>query len=259
MNAAEAFEKSRQSAKKAIEINPNAAEAHNSLGYTLAFYDWNWTEAEKEFRKAISLNPNYPTARQWFGEYLLVFGRFAETEEEILRAPKLDPTSQIIASDLAGVYYISKEFDKCLEYTAKTLQKDEKSAYGNAFRWLCFEAKGDLPNAFEALQKGDKFLYPPEIIKGPQNANETGGWQGGWKYKEEFFDRFPTNQFLNNYTRAFVSLRAGNKDKAFEWLEKSFQNHERWFVNLKFDPQFESLRNDPRFAELVRKANMEPF
>lgn len=255
MNPAEAFEKSRQSALKTLELAPHSAEARNSLAYTLAFYDWNWAEAEREFQKALELNPNYPTARQWYGEYFIVFGKFAEAEEQMLQAQQLDPTSQIIDGDLASLYYISRQFDRCLEHTAKTLRQDEKSPYANAFRWLCYEAKGDIPKAFEALQKGDAFLFPEEFVKGQQTAFEKYGWQGVWKFKEDFFDTLPTNQFINNYTRAFISLRAGNPEKAFEWLEKSYQNRERWFVNLKHDPQFESLRNDPRFAELLAKIN----
>lgn len=256
MTAAEAFEKSRQAALKTLELNPHSAEAHNSLAYTLAFYDWNWAEAERKFQKALELNPNYPTARQWYAEYFIVFGKFAEAESEMLQAQQLDPTSQIVAGDLASLFYMSRQFDKCLDHTANALRQDEKSAYANAFRWLCFEAKNDIPNAFEALQKGDAFLYPEEIIKGQQTAFEKNGWQGVWKYKEEFFDKLPPNQFFNNYTRAFTALRAGNVEKTFEHLEKSYQNRERWFVNLKHDPQFESLRKDARFAVLVRQANL---
>lgn len=252
------YERSRDSARKAIELNPNSAEARNSLAYTLAFYDWNWSEAESEFKKAIAANPNYPTAHQWFGEYLIVFGRFSEADDQMQQALKLDPTSQIIAADLASLHYTSKQFDKCLDHTAKALQKDARSSYANAFRWLCFEAKGEIPSAFDALQKGDKFLYPEEIVKDQQSSFEAAGWQGVWKFKEEFFEKFPPNQFVNNYTRAFISLRAGNKESALEWLGKSLERRERWFANLKFDPQFEPLRNDPRFAELVRKSNLEP-
>ncbi len=258
MNSAEVFEKARQSANKALEINPNLAEAHNSLAYTLAFYDWNWTEGEKEFQKAIELNPNYPTARQWYGEFLLVFGRFEESLAQLQEAQQLDPTSLIISSDLAAFYYTARRYDECLEQAAKTLRQNDKFSYAYAFQWLCYEGKKDIPKAFETLQKGDYLLFPKEIVEGQQSVFEKDGWQGVWKYKEDFFDKFPSNQFVNNFTRAFISLRAGNTDKSFEWLEKSFQNRERWFVNLKFDPQWDKIRNDPRFNELVRKANLNP-
>ncbi|MEK7725231.1 MAG: winged helix-turn-helix domain-containing protein [Acidobacteriota bacterium] len=255
---AEAFEKSRQAAQKSLSINPNSAEAHNSLGYTLAFYDWNWTDAEKQFQKAIELNPNYPTARQWYGEFLLVFGRFDEALNQFQQAQQLDPTSLIIASDLAGFYYTARRYDDCLEQANKTLQQDEKFSYAYAFQWLCYEGKKDIPKAFESLQKGDSMLFPKDIITEQQTAFEKGNWQGIWKFKEDFFDKYPPNQFVNNFTRAFISMRAGNTEKAFEWLEKSYQSRERWFVNLKFDPQWDSLRENPRFADLIRKANLQP-
>jgi len=258
MNSAEAFEKSRQSANRALEINPNLAEAHNSLAYTLAFYDWNWPAAEKEFQKAIELNPNYPTARQWYGEFLLVFGRFDEALTQFQQAQQLDPTSLIISSDLAGFYYTARRYDECLEQTLKILQQNDRFSYAYAFQWLCYEGKKDIPKAFESLQKGDSFLFPKEIVLAQRSVFEKDGWQGVWKYKEEFFDKYQQNQFVNNFTRAFISLRAENAEKSFEWLDKAFQNRERWFVNLKFDPQWDKIRNDTRFTELVRKANLTP-
>lgn len=258
MKPAEAFEKSRQAAQKALEINPNLAEAHSSLAYTLAFYDWNWAEAEKEFQKAIELNPNYPTARQWYGEYLIVFGRFEESLNQTHQAQQLDPTSLIIASNIAATFYLSRRYDECLEQSTKVVQQDDKFGYGYAYLWICHEKKNEIPKAFENLQKGDSIILPKEIIESQKLAFEKSGWQEVWKFKEEFYDKLPTNQFVNNFARAFTSLRAGNSEKAFYWLEKSYEAHERWFVNLKFDPQWDALRSDPRFNDLVRKANLEP-
>jgi tetratricopeptide (TPR) repeat protein len=258
MNPAEAFEKSRERAQKALKINPDLAEAHNSLAYTLAFYDWDWTAAEREFLRAIELNPNYPTARQWYSEYLLVFGRFDESLSQIHQAQQLDPTSLIISSDYSGHLYLAKRYDECIEQAEKTLRQEEKFAYAYAFQWLCYEGKNDLARAFETLQKGDAIMFPKEIVVEQQRAYERGGWPEVWKYKDEFFEKFPPNQFVNNFTRAFTAMRAGKTEKAFEWLEKSYRARERWFVNLKFDPQWNALRFDPRFAELVRKANLNP-
>ncbi len=258
MNPAEAFEKSRQAANKALEINPNLAEAHNSLAYTLAFYDWNWTEAEKEFQKAIELNPNYPTARQWYGEYLVVFGRFEESLNQIQQAQQLDPTSISISSNIAATFYMSRRYDECLEQAKKVVEQDDKFVFGYAYLWICHEQKTEIPKAFEVLQKGDSLMLPKEIIAGQKSAFEKGGWQEVWKFKEQFFDNLPSNPFVNNFARAFTSLRAGNTEKSFEWLEKSYAARERWFVNLKFDPQWDALRNDVRFNKLIRRANLQP-
>ncbi len=258
MNPAEAFEKSRKASKRALEINPNLAEAHNSLAYTLAFYDWNWTEAEKEFQTAIELNPNYPTARQWYGEYLIIFGRFEESLNQIQQAQQLDPTSIIISSNLAATFYLSRRYDECLEQASQVIQQDDRFGYGYAYLWICYEKKNDIPKAFEILQKGDSLFLPKEIVAGQKLAFEKGGWPEVWKFKEEFFDALPLNPFINNFSRAFTSLRAGNTEKAFDWLEKSYQARERWFVNLKYDPQWDNIRSDPRFAEFIKKANLQP-
>lgn len=258
MPAAEAFAKAREAATKAIELDPNSGEAHTSLAYTLAFYDWNWQEAEREFRKAIELNPNYATAHQWYSEYLIVFGRFDEGMAEIERARELDPTSLIIASAVAGHFYMARQFDRTIGDAGKVIESDSSFLYGYYLLWLSYDQKGMTDQAAEAIFKLDGLYFPPELLAAERKAFEKNGWHQMWRLKYEQASQPPLNAFFNDYIRALAALRAGHGEKTFYWLEKSLAERNRWIVNLKYDPQWDSIRTDPRFNEIVRRTNLEP-
>ena len=253
---AEAFEKSRNSAKKALELNPNLAEAHSSLGYTLAFYDWNWQSAEKEFQRAIEINPNYATAHQWFGEYFISVGKFDEAYFQIKKAEELDPSSLVIKSNLAGYYYLTRQFDKSIEESEKILAIDPKFFYAYNFQWLSFEQKGETDKTFAGVEKIHSLFFPPEAIEKQRKIYQEKGWQAYWHEVFEKNMQPPNNKILNSFQIAMSALRAGEIDQTFALLEKSFQAHERWFVNLRNDPQWDKIRNDARFNELIKKANL---
>jgi DNA-binding winged helix-turn-helix (wHTH) protein/TolB-like protein len=258
LTPAEAFEKSREASRKALELNENSAEAHTSLAYTIAFYDWNWTEAEREFKRAIEINPNYATARQWYGECMTTVGRFDEAYFELRKAEELDPTSLIIKTDVAAYYYLTRQFDKSLEQTQKILEINPNFIYAHAYQWICYEQKGMEKEAVEALIKGDSLILPPEYIKLERETYEQNGWQALWKVKFEKYNEPPFKGVFDNYLAAIGAFRAGETDKTFELLKNSGDARERWFVNLKYDPQWDKIRADERFAELVRKANLTP-
>lgn len=254
----DAFEKARAAAQKALELNPNLGEAHCSLAYTQAFYDWNWEESEKSFKRAIELSPNYATAHQWYGEYLLVVGKTNESLAELKKAQELDPLSLIIATDIAGYYYTTRQFEKAIEQCLKVTEMDKKFLYAYIFLWISQEQKGNIEQAAKALFEAESSFLPPELIKQGQDSNQKDGWKGLWKVKYFQTTQPPLNQYFSNYQRAVAALRIDDTEAVFEWLNKSYEARERWFVNLKFDPQWDKVRSDSRFNELVRKANLIP-
>lgn len=258
MPASEAFENSRQASSRALEINPDSAEARTSLAYTLAFYDWNWSEAESEFRLAISRNPNYPTAHQWFGEYLTTFGRFDEALVEIRRAEELDPTSAIIQTDIAAIYYLTRRFDRAVEQSDRVLEANPSFPYALSYRWISLEQTGQLEKAHESLAALDALFTPPAANARSSEAFRNGGWRGLWQLKYDLTKEPQFEGLWNNYVKAMSALRVGEYGEVFSLLEKAAVSRERWFVNLKFDPQWDPIRTDPRFAELIRRANLEP-
>jgi TolB-like protein len=258
MPNSEAFGKARAAAQKALELNPNLGEAHCSLAYTQAFYNWNWEEAEKSFRRALELSPNYATAHQWYGEYLLAVGKTNESFAALKKAQELDPLSLIVAADIAAYYYTTRQFDKSIEQSLKVLEMDEKFLYGYVFLWISYEQQGMFDEAAKSLLKLDAFFLPTELIRQNQEAYEQGGWKNFWESKYKQAVQPSLNIYFNHYQRAIAALRIGDTEAVFQWLTKSGEVKERWFVNLKYDPEWDKIREDKRFNDLVRKANLIP-
>ena len=250
MDAAEAFQKARESSREALRLNEGLAEAHTSLAYALAFYDRNWPEAEREFLRAIELKPNYPTAHQWYGEYLTIFGRFDEALAETRRAEDLDPTSPIIPTDCAAIFYLNRQYDRSAEETQKVFELDSNFAYGYAYRWIALEHSGRIPEAYEAIVKLDSLFYPESVVEAERNAFAAGGWDGLWRLKFSQTEKAPFDKLWTNYVKAMAAVRVGDTDKTLEFLRRSVEHRERWSVNLKFDPQWDAVRRDPRFAAI---------
>ena len=258
MPAPEAFNRAREAAAKAIEIDPDSGEAHTSLAYTLAFHDWQWQEAEAAFKRAIELNPNYATTRQWYSEYLVVGGRFDEAMFEIEQARRLDPTSLIIAADVAGHFYMTRQFDRAIEEAKKVIERDDKFVYACAFLWIAHEQKGEINEAAAAILRCAAIYTPPELVAEIKTGYERGGWQELWRVQYEQSLAPPMLAAFSDYHRAIFALRTGNREKTFEWLGKSLTARNRWIVNLKYDPQWDAIRGDARFGEIVRRINLEP-
>lgn len=253
MDAAEAIEKAQAAVHRALNINEESSEAHTSLAYTLAFYDWKWPEAEKEFKRAIELNPNYPTARQWYSEYLVAYGRFDEAMEELSKAEQIDPTSPIIQTDIAAIYYLTRQYDRSISQTTKILELDPSFAYAYAYQWISYEQLGQLDNAADSMIKLDSLFAPAEMVTAERNALAGDGWKGLWSFKYGFNDRPPFDKLWSDYVRAMAMMRLGDTEGAFRFLTRSSEKRERWFVNLNSDPQWDPIRNDSRFAGLVAK------
>jgi TolB-like protein/uncharacterized protein YpiB (UPF0302 family) len=253
----EAFSKARAEATKALEIDPNLAEAHTSLAYTLAFYDWNWQEAEKEFNKAIELNPNYATARQWYSELLMVLGRVDESLIQLKKAQELDPLSLIIQTDLAGHLYITRQYDQAIAQSLKIIELDPNFSYAYVFLWVSYEQKGETEKAIETLLKASPLWgVGQEVIERRKEAYTKAGAKGYWQRNLEDIRDMAKKDYTTAFDKAMIYLRLGDKEKTFEFLEKSYAARDRWLINIKQDPQWDSIRTDPRFTELVQKIGL---
>ncbi|MEZ5426208.1 MAG: winged helix-turn-helix domain-containing protein [Pyrinomonadaceae bacterium] len=253
MPAGTGFGRARTAAQKALEIDENLAEAHASLGYTLAFYDWKFTEAEREFKKAIELNPNYATARQWYGEFLMARGRFEAAKKEVFKAQELDPVSPIIGTNVVGFYYTTREYDRALEAAGRTIELAPDFAWVYAFQSLAFHQKGMDREAIDAWLKSTEKLggKTPEQLEKLKEAARQGGWKGFWREWLEQMKAAPEFFLAWDFAACYVFL--GEDQVALDWLEKSFEHRDRWVINLKYNPQFDPVRSDPRFVDLVRR------
>src|SRR5262249_12640049 len=232
--------KARAAALRALEIDANLAEAHTALALIVENYDWDWETAEKEYRRAIELDPNYAPAHHWYGEYLMWQGRFSEALVESERARQLDPLSLIIATDHGAILYFSRQYDRAIEQFRSVREMDP-----------AFPRAGLLGSAY--VEKGMLM----EAMKLNLPAPESPYYWAQAAYLYGRMGRLPeakralgTLLTLNRRQPADAALVAraylgmDNNELAMVWLEKAYAQHSYSLTALKVDPVYDPLRND---------------
>jgi TolB-like protein/Flp pilus assembly protein TadD len=248
--AGESFGKAKVAATKALEIDPNLPEGHTSLAMTAWLYDWDWAAADSEFRRAIELNPNYPTAHHWYGLYLGEMGRADQAIDEERRALSLDPVSVPIYADLGRVYFYARRYGESLAQYRKALELDPE--------WGSFYAEvsclyDQMGMSEELIQAHEKMVKSDEL----RRAFSAHGIKGYWRKHLQLAEKQPAS-FNTYHWRAELYARAGQNSKAIEQLWKAYKARDHMMTQLKVNPVFDSLRSDPRFAELMRQMNLKP-
>lgn len=252
----EGFEKARGAARKALELDDQLAEAHTSLAYILAFYDWNFEGAEREFRRALELDPNYPTAHQWYGEFLLAMGRFEEAKVEHERALQIDPTSLVFHVELAAYYFVTRQFDQAISQAQTVIEMEPGYAFGYVFLSFAYGQKGMKREAAEAYLKSVELFGEVKEAEQLRKVLTENGIDAMWRKRVEQFEGPSRNESLSAQWRSLVHIRLGEKEKALEWLEKSYERRDRWMINIKHSPEMDTLRSEPRYLALVKKIGL---
>jgi TolB-like protein len=248
----DAMPKAKEAALKALALDNNLAEAHASLGQILDYYDYDFVGAEREYNRAIELKPNYATAHQWRGEVLCEQARFEESFGEYRRALELDPFSLIINRMYGHTLLYARQYDASIAQLKKTIELDASFPSAHFTLALAYEAKGNHAECVEEFAK----LH--ELEDGPQKAAliresfAKGGWQSFLKAMTGD-GRLPNS---STYNAATFYAALGEKDKAFAELNKSYENREASMRSLKIDPLLDPLRDDPRFADLMRRMGL---
>jgi len=254
MSAAEAMEKAQSAATRALLIDEKLAEAHASLGFVIYRYDWDWPAAEKEFRRAIALNPNYATAHQWYSEYLIDLGRHEEAFTEARAALVLDPLSLIVNENMARMYYFARRFDQAIASSKNTLEMDPKFPISHLRLGRAFAAKGMYAQAVKEFQQfsalsGDKSLATASI----GNALARSGDRSGAIRALNELAMLSKQKRVPSICFALIHAGLGENDEAITWLEEAYKERSDFLAVLKVDPLFDVLRPDPRFQELLRR------
>jgi TolB-like protein/DNA-binding winged helix-turn-helix (wHTH) protein/Flp pilus assembly protein TadD len=240
--------RARAAALRAVELDDTLAEAHVSLAVIAQDYDWDWPTVEKEYRRAIELNPNYPTAHQWYAESLALQGRFDEAFVEIERARQLDPLSLIIGSDYAVILYFSRQYDRAIEQFRSVLDREPRFPRAHMVAYAYVE-KGMYAEALADIQNWRR------LGDGPQSMLLAYVWGRAGQQVE-------ARQALRDlqlrpgeksyaYSIAVAYLGIGDNEKAITWLQKSYTQR-TITTALRVDPTFDPLRSDPRFQQLLR-------
>lgn len=251
--ASEYLPKARKHALEAVRLDDSLAEGHTSLA-SVAQNEFDWTTAEREFRRGIQLGPGYATAHQWYGIYLLTVGRLAEAQAEIERARQLDPTSRIIASWVPIVFYTRRQYDRAIEESLKGLEVDPNFVQTRTFLIRSYLRTGKLSEARAALPKetpADPFL-PVRV----ELAAAAGDERGARRLLSDL-DRHAATASIPLMEYATAHLSVGDKDGAFRWIERAMDERDDSVSALKCSPDLDPIRSDPRFPRLLRRMNLE--
>jgi serine/threonine protein kinase/tetratricopeptide (TPR) repeat protein len=253
----EAFPRAEAAAAKALEMDDTLAEAHTSLAFVKMAYDGDWAGAEREYRRAIELNPNYATAHQWYASLLVMMRRFDESITEMKRAQALDPLSRIINANLGLHYYYARQYDQAIEQLRKTINLEPD--FGLAYFYLgrALAQKGMYKEAIAELQKArDLSGEDPETIAELGYAYGLAGRRAEAQKVLDELNELSKRRYVLPYFIATVHTGLGDKDQAFEWLEKAYAASHPGLALVNVDPKFDTLRSDPRFADLVRRIGL---
>jgi len=255
----EVLPKAKAAALKAMEIDPTLAEPHVSLAHAMYFYDRDWAGAEREFKRAIELNPNYPLAHHWYAIYLTVVGRQAEALTEIKRAQELDPLSLSINAWLGRILNLAGHPDQAIEQLRTTVELDPSFFLAHYRLGLVYEEEGKYDEAVSEFMQ--VLRLPGGKALGMTALAHTYAVVGKRAEAQKTLDQLlqlSRQQYVAPGLIAIIYVGLGEKDKAFAWLDEADKARDLNVVRLNIEPRFESLRSDPRFANLVRRIGPPP-
>jgi TolB-like protein/DNA-binding winged helix-turn-helix (wHTH) protein/Flp pilus assembly protein TadD len=253
--AGEFMPKARASAQHALAIDETLAEAHTSLALIAQNYDWDWQTAEKEYRRAIELDPNYPTAHHWYAEHLALEGRFDEAFPEIERARQLDPLSLIITTDHAAILYFARQYDRAIQEFRTVLAMDP--GFGRAHMLVyAYVEKGQYADAIADINKWRHISNTPWRWAMLADIYGRSGDLKKARHALDRLNRIYDRQHIDPLPMVVAYIGVKNKDEALSWLQKAYLQHSSGLTALKVDPIYDPLRDDPRFQDLLHKVGL---
>ena len=253
----ECFPKAREAANRALELDPTIAEPHTSLGYVKLYYDWDWAGAEREFRHAISLNPNYPTAHHWYSVYLTAMQRFEEASQEIRRAQQLDPTSLVINTDIGFELYYARRYDEALRQLQTVLDMNKEFPLAHLWLGRVYQQKRMYNDALEEFKNTERGVSGWVVaIAAAGNAYALSGDADEARALLKQLDELSRSKYVTPYGEALIWAGLGDRNQAFSWLNKAIADRSHWLVWLKIDPRRDAIRSDARLDELVRRVGL---
>jgi TolB-like protein/DNA-binding winged helix-turn-helix (wHTH) protein/Tfp pilus assembly protein PilF len=252
----ELMPKARAAALRAVESNERLAEAHVSLAVIAQNYDWDWKTVEKEYRRAIELDPNYPTAHHWYAESLALEGRFDEAFVEIERARQLDPLSLIIATDYGAILYFSRQYDRAIEQFRVVLEMEPNFPRAHILVNAYVE-KGMYAEALMDIEKWRRMEDNPWNLMMLAYVYGRSGQPVKARHALQKLEQLNRRGETSASSVALAHIGMGDKEEAIAWLQKAYGDHSI-STALKVDPIFDPLRSDPRFQALLHRIGLAP-
>jgi tetratricopeptide (TPR) repeat protein len=260
----EEMPKAKAAAQKAVDTDPNSAEAFTSRAFVKLAYDWDWLGAEEDFKHALRLNPKYPTAHQWYASYLMQMGKFDRANSEIQEAHSLDPLSPIISSN-AGLYsYYDHRYDDAIGKYKLTLQTDPGFWVARHYLALAYVQKGMFDDAIRELRSLIKAPptgpIPDNVVADETEATASLGFAYAMAGKRneamaiiDQLHRLAAKRYVSGLYFAIVYAGLKDNDHAMEFLNKAFETRHPGLVLIRIEPMFDALRSDERFKQLVKR------
>ena len=256
----EAFPKAKEAALKALEIDDTLVEALPSLALIKAAYDLDYSGADKDFQRAIALNPNYAESHQWYGNTLERMGRLDEAMVENRRAVELDPLSLVMNLNLGQDFYFARKYDQAIEQFRKTIELDPSFPAAHAFLGLTYVQKSMYKEAMAEFEKAVAISpdSPTALARLGYGYAVIGKRADAEKVLDQLNRLSKQEYVLPSYVAA-IYVGLGDKERALESLQKAYED--RSIVDttsIKVNPLWDPLRSDPRFADLLRRMNLQP-
>jgi serine/threonine protein kinase/tetratricopeptide (TPR) repeat protein len=258
MRGAEAGPKAKEAAQKALAIDPMDADAHVALAIEAQWYEWNWAVAESEFKRAIELNPNDAEAHGYYSWFLAPMGRGPEALVEAKRAQQIAPLSSLGNFFVASVLVFTRQWDPAIAQLHSNIELEPNFWFDHCFLGRAYEATGKLPEAIAEFQKALAIDQDnTEIWSGLGHAYALSGNKSEAQKALNHLHELSTSSYVSPYSVAIIYAGLGEKDKVFEWLDRAYQERSYFLaVYLPTDSRLDSLHTDPRFIDLKRRVGL---
>ena len=246
--------KAKAAAERAVALDNMLAEAHTSLAYGIMHYDWDWPGTEARIQQAFDINPNYPTAHHWQSHYLTAMGRTEDSLAESKRFLELDPLDLLANAHLAWHYHFARQYDEAIEQCWKSNDLFPNSFWPSFFVALTYEQKGMLDEASAEFEKAIKVSGNVTFAKaGLGHLYAASGERARAEEVIAELDQISKSRYVPAYDVAVIHAGLGDKDQAFEWLDRAYQEHSSWLAYLRVEPRLDTLRSHSRFAALLKR------
>ncbi len=257
----EAYPKAKEAAREALRIDGALGEAHAALAYAKLNYDWDWPEVEREYKRAIELKPDDGTLQHYYSHYWMARGRGEESLAASLRALELEPLELPVNVHLGWHYCYAREYDRAVEQLLKTVELDPNFVTAHLYLGFVYEQKGMNKAAIEELSKAVALSGEgrrPVIEAALGHAYAVAGKRTEAQRVLEGLKVAAERRYISPYSIAVIYVGLGDKEQAFAWLDRAYEERDNWLIYLKVEPRLDPLRSDARFADFLRRVGLDP-
>jgi TolB-like protein/tetratricopeptide (TPR) repeat protein len=250
----ELMPKAKAAALKALAIDETLAEAHSSLGYVNLFFEWKWAEAERSFKRALELNPQYVPAHQWYAFALMAAGRANEALSHAQEAEKLDPLSPNVMRSVADMHYRMREYDRAIAKCREALDLEPHFTPAYSFMGRAYLQKRLFPEAIAAFERSASLSDESSIATAMvAHAYALWGKQTHARKMLKDLETRAAREYVDPYYVGLVYSGLGEQENALAWLERACSERSVWVASLPIDPRFDALKDHPRFKAMVAR------